>query len=205
MTTELTARIDEHLLNFPSALTDLGDNIVIIDKEHRIIFQNRLCQKIYGAKIGGKCHEEFRNQDTICPDCPSQRVFLGEGIIKTEHFYTDNNNGEQWLELIASPLTNKEGETIATIIVRRDVTEIKKKAAEKDLLIQQLYKAIDETKTLSGFLPICIFCKKIRDEQQEWSPVETFLKRHLDIEFSHGICHECGQTHYPGLKKQPAP
>ncbi|MDP3694881.1 MAG: PAS domain-containing protein, partial [Desulfocapsaceae bacterium] len=159
MTTKSTVQIDEYLLNSPSALTDLGDNIVIIDKEHRIIFQNRLCQKIYGAKIGEKCHEEFRNQDTICPDCPSQRVFLGEGIIKTEHFYTDNNNGEQWLELIASPLTNKEGETIATIIVRRDVTEIKKKAAEKDLLIQQLYKAIDETKTLSGFLPICIFCK----------------------------------------------
>lgn len=199
MTTESTPEQDNQLINFQLALTDLGDNITIIDKEHRIIFQNRLCQKIYGEKVGIKCHEGFRNQGEICPDCPSQRVFWGEGTIKTEHLYTDNNNGEQWVELIASPLTNKEGETFAAVIVKRDVTETKKIATQKNLLIQQLQQAMDEINTLSGFLSICVFCKKIHDEQKEWVPIENFLQRHLDIDFSHGICPQCGQKHYAGF------
>ena len=204
MTAESTTQYDENLINFQSALTDLGDKVAIIDREYTIIFQNTLCQKVYNSKIGIKCHEGFRNQDTICPDCPAQQVFLGQGPIKTEHLCSGNGHDEQWVELIASPLTNKEGETIGAIIVQRDVTAAKRMMAGKDLLVRQLHELLNKTRTPNGIATICMFCKKTRDEHQEWIPIETFLQRHHDIEFSHGICLECGQKQYPEFIKQPA-
>jgi hypothetical protein len=53
-----------------------------------------------------------------------------------------------------------------------------------------------EVKTLSGILPICAFCKKIRTEKNEWVPVENYVRDRSDAEFSHGFCPECGKKHY---------
>jgi transcriptional regulator with PAS, ATPase and Fis domain len=200
MPAERTTQPDEIPINFQSVLTDLGDNVIIIDREHQVIFQNTLCQQIYTGKTGNKCYEGFRGQQTPCPDCPAQKVFQGEGVVKTEQLST-NDNGSQWVELIASPLTSEDGTITGAIIIKRDITEAKTLAANKELQIQQLQKTLDETRTLSGFLPICVFCKKIRDHQEEWSSIEKFLQRHLDIEFSHGICPECGQKHYSAFIK----
>ena len=53
-----------------------------------------------------------------------------------------------------------------------------------------------EVKTLSGILPICAFCKKIRTEKNEWVPVENYVRDRSDAEFSHGFCPECGKKYY---------
>lgn len=164
---------DDQLINFQSALTELGDKVAIIDREYTIIFQNTLCQKVHDSKIGIKCHEGFRSQDTICPDCPAQQVFLGQGSIKTEHLCTGNGHDEQWVELVASPLTNKEGETIAATIVQRDVTASKRMMAEKDLLVRQLQEVLSKPRRLNGSATIGMFCTTSRDEQQDWIPAET--------------------------------
>ncbi len=67
-------------------------------------------------------------------------------------------------------------------------------------LIQELQTAIGEIKTLSGLLPICASCKKIRDDKGYWSQIEVFIRDHSDAEFSHGICPECIQQLYPELQ-----
>lgn len=54
-----------------------------------------------------------------------------------------------------------------------------------------LQAALDEVKQLSGLLPICAWCKKIRDDRNYWHTVEEFLARHTDAEFTHGICPSC--------------
>ncbi|MDA8140487.1 MAG: hypothetical protein M0036_17725, partial [Desulfobacteraceae bacterium] len=56
-----------------------------------------------------------------------------------------------------------------------------------------------EVKALSGLLPICASCKKIRDDKGYWSQIETYLKAHSDATFSHGICPECQDKLYPEL------
>lgn len=58
---------------------------------------------------------------------------------------------------------------------------------------------ITELITLRGILPICAGCRKIRDDQNYWHSVETYLKRQLDIDFSHGLCPECSRRMYPDL------
>ena len=59
-----------------------------------------------------------------------------------------------------------------------------------------------KVKTLSGFIPICASCKKIRDDKGYWSQVEAYISKHSEVEFSHGICPDCARTLYPGLKVQ---
>jgi hypothetical protein len=58
-------------------------------------------------------------------------------------------------------------------------------------LILQLRGALAEVRTLSGMLPICSSCKKIRDDKGYWSQIESYISEHSRAEFSHGICPEC--------------
>lgn len=79
--------------------------------------------------------------------------------------------------------------------------ERKRDEIEKIKLINELKKALDEVKTLSGMLPICASCKKIRDDSGYWNQVEEYIEEHTDVEFSHGICPECSKRLYPMLEQ----
>lgn len=73
----------------------------------------------------------------------------------------------------------------------------KKAAEEQEKLIAELHQALAEIKTLSGLLPICASCKKIRDDKGYWNQIETYISTHSEAEFSHGICPECMKKLYP--------
>ena len=62
--------------------------------------------------------------------------------------------------------------------------------------VAQLEKALVEVKTLRGILPICSFCKKIRDDDGYWNQVEVYVKERSDADFSHSICPDCMEEHY---------
>ncbi len=64
---------------------------------------------------------------------------------------------------------------------------------------QDLEAAMKEIKTLSGLLPICMHCKKIRDDQGYWQQMEQYIHEHSDAQFSHSICRECAEKLYPDL------
>jgi CheY-like chemotaxis protein len=68
---------------------------------------------------------------------------------------------------------------------------------KNDLLIAELRTALAQVKQLSGLLPICSVCKKIRNDEGYWQQVEAYISTHLDVRFSHGLCPACIRTHYP--------
>jgi DNA-binding NtrC family response regulator len=72
-------------------------------------------------------------------------------------------------------------------------------AIERKKLLTQLEDSMKEIKILRGFLPICMNCKKIRDDKGYWTQVEVYINKHSGVEFSHGICPECAQKMYPEL------
>lgn len=84
-----------------------------------------------------------------------------------------------------------------TIMLERKVQEQNK---EKDMLISKLQEALDNIKKLSGLLPICSSCKKIRDDKGYWNQIEKFIADHSEAEFSHGICPDCVKKLYPQYK-----
>jgi len=65
---------------------------------------------------------------------------------------------------------------------------------------ESLKKAVSKIKSLHGILPICSYCKKIRDDKGYWSQVEVYVKQNSDADFSHSICPDCVKIYYPNLK-----
>jgi GAF domain-containing protein len=70
---------------------------------------------------------------------------------------------------------------------------------QREKVILDLNKALSEVKKLSGLLPICAHCKKIRDDKGYWTQIESYIHDHSDVEFSHGICKECADKYYPNM------
>ncbi len=66
--------------------------------------------------------------------------------------------------------------------------------------VDDLTRTLGEVKTLRGILPICSFCKKIRDDEGYWDQVEVYLSQHTDVDFSHSVCPECMAKQYPDIK-----
>ncbi len=64
---------------------------------------------------------------------------------------------------------------------------------ERNLLIHQLKDALENVRTLSGMLPICSYCKKIRDDKGYWQQLEAYITEHSEALFSHGLCPECAE------------
>jgi len=79
----------------------------------------------------------------------------------------------------------------------RDVTERKRAEREREKLIEDLREALVQVKTLSGLLPICSSCKKVRDDQGYWKQIEAYIRDHSSARVSHGICPECAKQLYP--------
>lgn len=90
---------------------------------------------------------------------------------------------------------------------RRQIAEaeLKKHHDQLDDLVKErtaeLQNALSKVKTLSGFLPICASCKKIRDDRGYWNQIESYVSQHSEAEFSHSICPDCVKDLYPGLDK----
>ena len=80
-----------------------------------------------------------------------------------------------------------------------EIERRKKEEEKKEQLIIKLQEALDEVKTLRGIIPICSYCKKIRDDKGFWQQVEVYVEQHSDADFSHSYCPECIRKHFPDL------
>jgi hypothetical protein len=82
---------------------------------------------------------------------------------------------------------------------RRFSVLLERSNEELSLQKRDLETALSEVKNLSGMLPICSHCKKIRDDKGYWNQIEAYLQDHSDAVFSHSICQECAEKHFPDL------
>jgi len=96
-------------------------------------------------------------------------------------------------------LRNPEGEIIGIRFILHDITERKRVEEEREKLIKDLQEALARVKLLSGMLPICSSCRKIRDDKGYWNQIEVYVRDHSEAEFTHGICPECFKKLYPDV------
>ncbi|MDT8377585.1 MAG: response regulator [Desulfotignum sp.] len=95
---------------------------------------------------------------------------------------------------IARPVSNRE------LIARIDVmVRILTAERKRDQVIEELRQALTKIRQLSALLPICMYCKKIRDDKGYWRELQAYIQENTDTVFSHGICRECAQKNYPEL------
>jgi PAS domain S-box-containing protein len=207
-------RIDAVMTEERNLLRTLVDNIpdgiYIKDKEFRKILAN----PAYVHKLGCKYEAEVigKNDFDFFPKelaegfyTDDQKVIQsGQPIIDREEYVIDENGKKRWLLTTKIPLKDESNQITGLVGIGRDITdrknaeeERKKAEAEREKLITQLQEALADVKLLSGLVPICANCKKIRDDQGYWTQIESYIQDRSDAKFSHSICPDCAAKLYP--------
>jgi PAS domain S-box-containing protein len=114
--------------------------------------------------------------------------------------------GGVWLEcdlsLSTFTISGVPGQRI--LLSARDISERRLVQQEREKLIRELQEALAKIRVLSGFIPICAGCKKIRDDQGYWNQLEAYIQSHSEAQFSHGVCPDCAAALYPDYFTQGA-
>jgi len=121
------------------------------------------------------------------------------GLAEIEFRIVRRDGAERWVALAFQPVYDGESRFLGTRCSNRDITARKLAEAEREKLIGELRSALSRVKVLSGLIPICASCKKIRDDRGYWNQIETYIRDHSEAHFSHGICPECARREYPEL------
>lgn len=185
-----------------SSLTeDSPDHILILDKEMKIQFVNFASPGLKIEDLIGKplyTYVEKKRQKEI--------KSILEKVLKTgmpssyeTSYHTPEDDIIYYESRVVARRLKDSGEIIGLTLIARDITERKLAEIERDKLIEELKEALNNVKILSGLLPICMSCKKIRDDKGYWHQVEIYIKKHSEINFSHGLCPNCAQKLYPEL------
>jgi PAS domain S-box-containing protein len=115
-------------------------------------------------------------------------------------------NFEVWVEVMGEPrllrahvepLRDPSQTILGVIGVALDLTERVRMEADREQLIEDLQRALDRVKVLSGLIPICSLCKSVRDDKGYWQGVDAFMRDHSDARLSHAICPDCAQKLIP--------
>ena len=120
-----------------------------------------------------------------CPDCVIRNSVFGclngeEGVHRQRmKFKVVNGTSSRELELLVTAVVVPGDTSARALLILEDITELT---------------------LLKNIIPICMHCKKVRDDQQYWQQVEGYFHHFIGVEFSHGVCPECMQLHYPDLR-----
>lgn len=118
------------------------------------------------------------------------RIFRGEALAHMSTVFVARDGRKVHIEGNAS-CRFEEGRPVASRGIFRDVTQRLLAEQERERIITELQEALSQVKTLSGLLPMCAWCRKIRDDGGYWGNVENYLKKHSDVKISHGMCPDC--------------
>lgn len=184
---------------FFSLTESLVDTIYEFDLNGRFTYVNEAGLSIFGYSKD-EILGSIRVQDTI-PERDHGRsrksvesIFKGDIIVEERTFL--RKDGSVFVgEIHAGPVYDGK-KIIGARGLIRDITERKKIEEEREKLINELQEAHEDVNILSGLLPICAKCKKIRDDKGYWNKLEVYIQTHSDAEFTHGICPECSDKLY---------
>lgn len=188
-------------------ILELFSGLFSPQKLHFVSLQNGKPEKVYSiSSLMGKDDPTIKNRVANLTDkyawTESGKVFLVQirhkdkllGILEVDEIYFPEYK-EHYLNLALSivdvcGLAIENAWKYEQLKISEDKLRQEKEKAEK---------ALDEVKKLSGLLPICSYCKKIRDDKGYWNTIEIYIRDHSEAEFSHSICKECAKKLYPEL------
>lgn len=166
------------------------------------------------ARITGYLAEEFEiepalfyqiihPEDLPCVAENMTRRKFESGLSEIEFRINCRDGSERWIALAFQPVYDG-AVFIGTRGSNRDITKRKWAEVEREKLIGDLRDALSRVKILSGLIPICSSCKKIRDDNGYWNQLESYIKSHSEASFTHGICPECFEKEMNSFRQRKA-
>lgn len=175
--------------------------MLVIDPETgTIVDANEAAQQYYGYSKKAMTTMKILEINTLSAEEVRQEMALAARE-QRNHFYFRHklSSGElRDVEVFSGPVRYNNRDVLLSII--HDITDRVSMEKERETLIKDLQKALKDIKTLSGLIPICAKCKKIRDDKGYWNSLENYIETHTDGQFSHGLCPECAEELYGGEK-----
>ena len=206
----IESAIKDSETKFRSVAQSAKDAIITADKSGQIAFCNTAADKMFGypegeligQSISILMPERFRtaHEKGMARVTASGKSHLINETV--EQFGITKDGREFPVELSLSNWRSGD-QTFYTGIIR-DITERKQHEKEREALIDNLKKSLAKVRKLSGLLPICASCKKIRDDKGYWNQIEAYIRDHSEADFSHGICPECSRKLYPEYHRRAA-
>lgn len=167
-----------------------------------------------GCEILGYDEKEIVGKNWFDNFVPERYRSSGRDILKkmiagdtaASEFFEKNiltrSGEERIVQWHNTALADNGGNIFAALSSGTDITERKLMEQEREKIISELQESISKVKVLSGMLPICASCKKIRDDKGYWNMLEVYIRDHSEAEFTHGLCPECMMKVYPDHYKK---
>ena len=172
----------------------MTDGLVVFDIAARIVDINPVAVALLGEGVSS-----IGTSADVALGAWYEKVLrlraAGDGHVEAAHLF----DPERWYDLQLTTLRDNTGAAYCWLLVVRDLTDRKKVERDREMLIDDLGEALADIQTLSGLLPICASCKKIRVDSGYWQQLEQYITAHSEAQFSHGICPDCARKLYPGL------
>ena len=158
------------------------------------------------VNVLGYSQEEFMGHYTeYLTDSPinndveerTNSALRGEKQEPYEAEFWHKNGNRAHLRVTEVPVLDENGNVLSIEGIVQDITELKQAEADRESAVKKLEKALSEIKTLRGILPLCSFCKKIRNDKGYWEQVDVYIHKYSEADISHSICPECLKKHYP--------
>ena len=176
------------------------DPIIFLSENGKIENMNFAAQMLFSAKvIPGKSYYSDHLKGIELPwfsdNIPS---LISKETIDTDFEQEiETAQGKRHYHIRIHKMLDESEKFTGSVVMLTDITLRKLLEDEKETLIGNLEKSLDEIKTLQGIVPICSHCKKIRDTEGYWNQVETYVSKHTGAQFSHSICEHCLVKYFP--------
>jgi PAS domain S-box-containing protein len=173
-------------------------------KDGRVLEVNDQFVKISGfpaAEAIGRTTTELRLfADDAMRETMTAPLRSGQRVQDMEIDYR-HKSGDGFVGLLSAEVILLGDERVILSCVS-DITERKRLELERERMIRELQQALSEIKVLSGLLPICASCKKIRDDNGYWNQIEHYITEHSEADFTHGLCPDCAEAFFPGYAEK---
>lgn len=206
---DITDRIQsDEQMKIQKLILDRSQKIAHLGSWHLDLEKNILTWSAEECRIFGRNHQDFIQTyesflNAIHPDDRAMVDKTYTDAIKNKHPYecihrVVHKNGEVRIVLEKSEdIIDEHGKTIHSFGFTQDITEQKMAEQEREELIKELQQSLNEIKILRDILPICSFCKNIRNDEGYYEQIESYFHKHSGVDFSHTICPKCMKVHYP--------
>jgi PAS domain S-box-containing protein len=181
---------------FRGAFDAAAIGMALVAPDGRWLQVNRSLCDIVGyteQELLGRTFQDITHPEDLDADLAHLREMLA-GEIRSLHMekrYFHKDGHIVWILLSVSLVHDAEGGPLYFISQVQDITARKRAEQERELLIRQLQEALATVKALRGLLPICAWCKNIRNDDGYWERLEAYFSEHLDVQFTHGMCPAC--------------